>query len=70
MFQLYPNHAFVDKSAISYVDIDNSMSSAMLYKFKYYFATTFLAQNCKKLNVGSQSLFEAIDKLNLSPKNM
>lgn len=68
VFQLYPNHAFVDKPAISYVDIDYSMSSAMLYKFKYYFATTFLAQNCKKLNVDSQSLFEAIDKLNLSPK--
>lgn len=68
VFQLYPNHAFVDKPAISYVDIDYSMSSAMLYKFKYYFATTFLAQNCKKLNVDSQFLFEAIDKLNLSPK--
>lgn len=68
VFQLYPNHAFVDKPDISYVDIDYSMSSAMLYKFKYYFATTFLAQNCKKLNVDSQSLFEAIDKLKLSPK--
>lgn len=68
VFQLYPNHAFVDKPAISYVDIDYSMSSAILYKFRYYFATTFLAQNCKQLNVDSQSLFEAIDKLNISRK--
>lgn len=67
--QLYPNYAFVDKPAISFVDVDSSMSYAMLCKFRYYFATTFLAQNSKQLNVDSQSLFEAIDKLNLSPKN-
>lgn len=67
--QLYPNHAFVDKPAVSYVDVDSSMSAAMLYKFRYYFATTFMAQNVKQLNIDSQSLFEAIDKLNLSPKN-
>lgn len=67
--QLYPNYAFVDKPAVSFVDVDSSMSYAMLYKFRYYFATTFLAQNSKQLNVDSQSLFEAIDKLNLSPKN-
>lgn len=66
--QLYPNHAFVDNSAVSYVDIDCSMSSAMLYKFRYYFATTFLSQNVRQFNVDSQSLFDAIDKLNLSPK--
>lgn len=63
---IYPNTAFVDKPSVSYVDIDTSMSGSMMYKFRHYFASTFMLQNCQLLNMDSQNLFEAIDRLKLS----
>lgn len=64
--QLYPNQAFVDKSSVSYVDVDTNMSYGVKYKFSHFFATTFLERATPQLNISSQDLFEAFDKLKLN----
>lgn len=64
--QLYPNQAFVDKPSVSYVDIDTNMSDGVKYKFSHFFATTFLVRATQQLNIASQDLFEAFEKLKLN----
>jgi hypothetical protein len=64
--QLYPNQAFVDKPSVSYVDIDTNMSDGVKYKFSHFFATTFLVRATPQLNIASQDLFEAFEKLKLN----
>lgn len=64
--QLYPNQAFVDKPSVSYVDIDTNISDGVKYKFSHFFATTFLERATQQLNIASQDLFEAFDKLKLN----
>lgn len=64
--QLYPNQAFVDKPSVSYVDIDTNISDKVKYKFSHFFATTFLQHATPQLNIASQDLFEAFDKLKLN----
>ena len=61
----YPNQAFVDKPSVSYVDIDTSMSGSVIYKFSHYFASTFLQQATKQLNISSRDLFDVFDMLKL-----
>lgn len=63
---LYPNQAFVDKPSVSYVDIDTYMSDGVKYKFSHFFATTFLVRATQQLNIASQDLFEAFEKLKLN----
>ena len=63
--QLYPNQAFVDKPSVSYVDIDTSMSGNVIYKFSHYFASTFLQQAIKQLNISSRDLFDVFNMLKL-----
>ncbi len=65
IFQLFPNQAFVDNASVSYVDVDSCMSHAALYKFRHYFATTFMEKMAIQLNIDSQNLFDAIGKVNL-----
>lgn len=64
--QLYPNQAFVDKPSVSYVDIDTNISDGVKYKFSHFFATTFLQHATPQLNIASQDLFKAFDKLKLN----
>lgn len=64
--QLYPNQAFVDKPSVSYVDVDTNISDGVKYKFSHFFATTFWGRATPPLNIASQDLFEAFERLKLS----
>lgn len=63
----YDNAAFMKNTDMSYVGMAESLGTSAIGKFQYYFASVFYQVSSGfKYRINSKSVFEAIDKLQIS----
>lgn len=62
---LYPNEAFQTDAGISYVNMAETVTGASIMQFQHGFASVFYQLEQRRFKIGSERLFEALDKLRI-----
>ena len=60
---VYPNEAFLHDGGISYVNVAESVANISIASIQQGFASVFFQNVKQRLNISSERVFEAIDKL-------